>query len=133
MTNISNKKNFDEWNEDKKVIHSEKEPIYFKENDIWWCKLGLNIGDEQDGKGQNFSRPILIIKKFNQFVFWAVPLSTKLKKNKYYIPCDSSNGETRAAIISQLRLISVKRLTDKTSIAEEVSVLKIKKAIKDLL
>ncbi len=133
MTNLNQRKDFDNWNEDKKIIQAEKEAIFFKENDVWWCKLGLNIGDEQDGKGQNFSRPILILKKFNQYVFWAIPLSTKLKNNKYYIPCQSSDGEKRAAIISQMRLVSVKRLTDKIGFAEESSVIEIKKAIKDLL
>jgi mRNA interferase MazF len=91
------------------------------------------VGDEQDGKGESFSRPILILKKFNQYVFWAIPLSSKLKKNKYYIPCKGSDGETRAAIISQLRLVSAKRLTNKIGFAEKNSIGEIKKAIKNLL
>ncbi|HEY4516169.1 MAG TPA: type II toxin-antitoxin system PemK/MazF family toxin [Candidatus Paceibacterota bacterium] len=126
-------KDFDGWNIEKKRVHSEENPIYFREGDIWWCKLGVNIGDEQDGKGENFSRPILIIKKFNQFIFWAVPLSSKLKKNKYYVVCKSSEEEDRAAIISQVKLVSIKRLTDKIGFADKKSLETIKKAIKELL
>ncbi len=133
MTNIKDNSEFDAWNIQKKHIQTEKAPLYFKESEIWWCRLGLNVGDEQDGKGENFSRPILVLRKFNPYVFWAIPLSTKIKNNKYYVPCVGTDGMTRAAIISQIRLVSVKRLTDKIGFADENSVLQIKKAIKVLL
>ncbi len=128
-------KDFQQWHIAKEKIHcqSDGQTIYFHERDIWWCRIGVNVGFEQDGKGKSFSRPVLIVKKFNQFVFWAIPLSTKIKKNRYYLACACSDGETRAAIISQLRLISSKRLTDKVGFAKEDSFSAIKKAIKDLL
>ena len=128
-------KDFNGWNITKETIHYQEhnKSIYFRERDIWWCRLGVNVGFEQDGKGESFSRPILILKKFNQFVFWAIPLSTKLKINPYYHSCLCSDGKTRAAIISQLRLISAKRLTDKIGYAESNAFLSIKKATRDLL
>jgi mRNA interferase MazF len=127
-------KDFDSWNIKKKETHYQDDhTIYFREGDIWWCRLGVNIGFEQDGKGESFSRPILILKKFNQLVFWALPLSTRLKQNKYYMRLKCSDGEVRAAIISQLRLVSVKRLTNKICSAEDASISEIKKAIKDML
>lgn len=128
-------KDFDKWNVEKKKVHatSGDKPIYFREHEIWWCRLGANVGFEQDGKGKSFSRPVLVLKKFNQFVFWAIPLSTRLKPNRYYVPCVCSDGETRAAIISQLRLVSVGRLTDKIGFAEDDSMKEIKKVIKALL
>lgn len=95
--------------------------------------MGANIGFEQDGKGESFSRPILVLKKFNPFIFWAIPLSTKFKNNPYYMECTSQKGEKRMAIISQIRLMSVKRLTDKIGVIEEVSFKTIRKAVKDLL
>lgn len=128
------KKDFKSWHETKEKIHYQPDDgIYFRERDVWWCRLGVNVGFEQDGKGASFSRPIVILKKFNQYVFWAIPLSTKLKDNRYYLPCVCSDGVTRAAIISQIRLVSMKRLTDKIEYAEEMSFGSIKKAIKDLL
>lgn len=128
-------KEFDQWNTKKKSIdeQSDTESIYFREADIWWCCLGVNIGNEQDGKGKPFSRPVLIVKKFNQFVFWAVPLSTKLKDNPYYVECLCSDGIMRAGMISQLRLVSSKRLTDKICVANENSFYTIKSRIKGLL
>jgi hypothetical protein len=35
--------------------------------------FGKNIGYEQNGSGANFSRPILIIRKFNNHMYWVVP------------------------------------------------------------
>lgn len=64
-------KDFDSWNELKKKIDVEKnEPDRFpKEGEVWMSSLGKNIGYEQNGSGDNFSRPILIIKKFNNHMF----------------------------------------------------------------
>ena len=59
-------KDFDSWAEVKKKIHEKGFNSYFKERDVWWCRLGVNIGDEEDGKGNSFLRPVLVIKKFNR-------------------------------------------------------------------
>ena len=54
---------FDEWNEEKKQIHTkEKENFYVNEREIWYVKLGINIGSESNGK-KDFRRPVLVIKK----------------------------------------------------------------------
>ena len=46
-------------------------------------RMGLNIGYEQDGKGEDFLRPVLILKKFNKRVFLGIPL-TKIKKDSHF-------------------------------------------------
>ncbi|MEN9621996.1 MAG: hypothetical protein RLZZ67_430 [Candidatus Parcubacteria bacterium] len=129
------KKDFKTWGEQKESIDCQvgESNLYFKEGDIWWSRLGANIGYEQDGKGGLFSRPIIVLKKFNQYIFWAIPLSTKHKSNPYYVECISQEGEKRTAIISQIRLMSVKRLINKIGFTEEFSFKVIRKAVKDLL
>lgn len=117
----------------EKIEYKQNSNIYFQNGDIWWCHLGINVGDEEDGKGEACSRPVLIIKKFNKLLFWGVPLSKVLKKNPYYVICTCTDGKIRSAMISQLRLISVKRLSDKITLAERESYFEIKKAIKNLL
>ena len=106
---------FDSWNEIKKKIDGEKnEPDRFpKEGEIWMSSLGKNIGFEQDGSGNNFSRPVLIVKKFNNHMFWSVSLSTKQKKIDFYYNFTDINGNKVSAILAQLKLISVKRLKRK--------------------
>lgn len=107
-------KNFDGWNELKKQLHNKANiDFYFKEREIWFCSLGVNIGFEQDGKKEGFERPVLIIKKFDKYVFWGVPLSTKMKPgNTHYLALQHGTLQF-SAIISQLRLYSASRLTRK--------------------
>ena len=75
--------------------------------------LGKNIGYEQNGSGDNFSRPILIIKKFNNHMFWVIPLSTKQKKFDFYFNYTDPNNQKVSAILAQMKLLSVKRLKRK--------------------
>lgn len=106
---------FDIWNELKKNIEkSENDPEKFpKEGEVWMSNLGRNIGFEQNGSGGNFSRPVLIIKKFNNHMFWAVSLSTKQKDFDFYFNYIDPNGQKVSAILAQMKLVSVKRLKRK--------------------
>jgi len=102
-------KDFDKWNKQKKKLHASERQVLFHEREIWWCSLGINVGFEQDGANELFERPILIVKKFNRNVLWILPLTRSDKKNRYYIPI-TVGGANSAVILSQLRLISSKRL-----------------------
>jgi mRNA interferase MazF len=108
-------KDFDSWNELKKKVDVEKnEPDRFpKEGEVWMSSLGKNIGYEQNGSGDNFSRPILIVKKFNNHMFWVVPLSTKQKDFDFYFNYTDPNDQKVSAILAQMKLVSVKRLKRK--------------------
>ena len=112
-------KEFDRWNESKKRIDKrDTGEVYFYERELWWCSLGANVGFEQDGTGETFERPVVIIKKYNQRVFLAIPLSTTLKRGKYYAPLGLVDGREAVAILSQLRLIDCKRLTNRIGILD---------------
>ena len=103
-------KNFDEWNELKKKIESKEKQIpIFREREVWWCSIGLNIGSENDGKHIFFERPVLILKKFNRQLAWAIPTTSKIKLDHYHHQLNY-HGKTISVILSQLRLISAKRL-----------------------
>jgi len=108
-------KEYDAWNELKKKIQSDtSEPDYFpKEGEVWMSSLGKNIGYEQNGSGTNFSRPILVVKKFNNHMFWCASLSTKQKKFDFYYNFTDPNGEKVSVILAQLKLVSLKRLKRK--------------------
>ena len=79
----------------------------------------MNIGFEQDGKGFNFARPVLIFKKFNNETFWAIPLTTKIKIGKYWFSVDLEDGIKRTAVLSQVRLADAKRLYQKIGVLGE--------------
>jgi mRNA interferase MazF len=125
-------KNFQDWHNKKKDIHKNKSIPYFYEREIWWCSLGLNIGFEQDGKNENFERPIVIVKKFNKYVLWSVPLTSKVKSGKYYYRFNFGK-ESSIAILSQLRLISSQRLLRKIGMMSEHDFSKIKNSIRSFL
>jgi len=105
-----------EWHKIKIGIQlaKDKDNLYFYERDVWWASLGVNIGHEEDGKNRRFERPILILKKFNKHLILAVPLSSKIKKDKfYYYKFLSDDKKFISAMICQIRLLSSKRLIRK--------------------
>ena len=102
-----------EWTRIKlKVNQRSVEKIYFYSREIWWANIGSNIGFEQDGKNFNFSRPILVLKKFNKNMFWGLPLTSKNKIGDYFYSIYRKD-ENYTFILSQLKLISSKRLIRK--------------------
>ena len=71
-------KDFDAWNEDKKVVHGSAAQVRFKDREVWWCKVGINVGYEINGKTL-FLRPVLIIRKISSNTFIGIPLTRKEK------------------------------------------------------
>ena len=104
-------KDFDRWNSIKKrLAHDIRLPSAFPKNgEVWMCTLGKNLGREQNGGSQDFSRPVLVIKKFNNEMFWVVPLSTKQKPLDFYFNYNDPSGAPVAAVLAQLRLVSINR------------------------
>ncbi len=96
-------KQFIEWVLNKIIIdRTQRTDLVIAEGQVFWCFLGENIGDEENGKGRLFRRPVLIFKKFNNNVFWGIPMSTKNKESKYYVKVLLKDIE-QSAMISQLR------------------------------
>ena len=79
-------KDFDRWNKTKKKLNAEVEPLYFREGEVWWVHLGVNIGYEIDGKKENFARPVIVLRKYNKYSFLALPLTTSPKANPWKLP-----------------------------------------------
>ena len=121
-------KDFDGWNEVKKRLDAKREePLFFRQGEIWWVNLGLNIGFEMNGKGGEYMRPVVILKKYNQYSFLALPLSTSQKVNNYRIPIGVIDGKEAVANLSQLRNIDSRRLINKIGHIEETLFKEIKK------
>ncbi len=127
-------KDFDVWNVEKKRINERRPEVFFHEREVWWAQLGVNVGYEQDGKNAAFVRPVLIIKKFNNSIFLAIPLSTKVKSNnRYYFAFRQHDNEEVAAVISQLRLLDSRRLKRKMYRIDMGVFDSIRSAVKDML
>lgn len=126
-------KDFDIWNTQKKEIHSSAESKFYRAREVWWCHLGVNVGFEQDGTGSDHQRPVLIIRGFSKDVCLVIPLTTSQKNNKYHIPLGEIDNKKAFAIISQIKLIDVKRLINRLAILDKETFDRIKKAIRDLI
>ena len=127
-------KDFDKWNIKKKVINTKDiSDVFFKEKEVWWCHLGLNVGFEQDGKNEEFRRPVLIFKKFNAETFWAISLTSQNKTGKYYFSFEVLESKIKnTANLSQIKLIDSKRLIDKMGYMKEEDYIEIKDRVKKL-
>jgi mRNA interferase MazF len=123
-------KDFDKWNNKKKEIDFAVKSTPFHEREVWWCTMGVNVGFEEDGKHENFERPVLILKKFNKHVAWAVPLTTQSHNDIFHYQLKSSKT---FVILSQLRLISSKRLVRLVEKINEDEILHIFELLKGFL
>ncbi len=111
---------YDEWNEVKKKTQNNKRKLGLKPRDIFWAKIGQNVGSEEYGKNQNFARPVIIIRKLTSDLFIGIPLTSTIKDNDYFHSFEyinKTNGLTKnSAMILQIRVYSIKRLMNKTGI-----------------
>ena len=122
-------KDLDRWNTTKKRLDHGENRLYFREGEIWWVHLGLNIGYEIDGKSSDFSRPILILKKYNQYSFLALPLTTNARPNPYRVSIGNIDGKASFAVLSQLRNVDSLRLINKVGVLDDSSLASIRKAV----
>ncbi|MBU1252196.1 MAG: type II toxin-antitoxin system PemK/MazF family toxin [Nanoarchaeota archaeon] len=128
------KKDYKIWMPVKSEINNnELGPRGFKEREIWICNVGENIGFEEDGKGNDFTRPVLILKVFNRRFCYVIPLSKTEKRGKYYYEFNGNTGETSVALLSQLKAIDSVRLRDKVGFASKEDFEKIKKQMSELI
>ena len=107
---------FNEWNEVKKQIEKENILVGFKTRDIFNIKMGQNIGFEQNGKGLNFVRPVLIYKKLTKDMFIVIPLTTTQRDGSFFFKFEFIENKISTAILIQSRLFSTKRLLNKIGV-----------------
>jgi mRNA-degrading endonuclease toxin of MazEF toxin-antitoxin module len=125
-------KKFQQWFLIKENIETLNVGRSFEEGQIWWCRLGENVGHEQCGKGDEFLRPVVIIKKFNRNLFYGVPTSSKYKNNKYYFDLKLKKNNT-FALLSQMRAIDARRLKYKMARLPDADLIILKKAISKVI
>ncbi len=113
----------DIWNEQKKYLSTKKlykimedgtktprTPI--KEWEVWWCKLGVNIGNELYGKWSQYTRPVLIVKKISWVSCIVIPATSQPKEWTWFYPL-SIEWKQWFLVFPQIRMISSARFTDK--------------------
>ena len=127
------KKDFDKWNIQKKEIDQKEnfKPPFFKEGEVWWIRVGENIGNEISGKSEIFTRPVVVYKKLSSKMFLAIPLTTKDKEGSWFVKF-KFNAKNQIAVLSQIRVVSYRRMTDKIGQIDKEDYKKIKQGFEDL-
>jgi mRNA interferase MazF len=102
-------KDFDDWNATKKKIHNQQNRPRFREREIWFCRAGINIGFEEDDSGDKFLRPFVVLKKFNESMFFGIPLTRTPRYGKHYFTVADEHGIS-FGMLAQARVMDAKRL-----------------------
>jgi mRNA interferase MazF len=104
---------YDRWNKLKKETHKSELIWTIKVREIYWVKVGQNIGYETNGKGDDFLRPVLIFRKFSKNTFLGIPLTTSIKDDIFHYNFTYKKGKNSSASLSQIKLFDVKRINQK--------------------
>lgn len=125
-------KDFNSWNRKKGAIHNNNENKLYHTRELWWCSLGVNIGSEQDGSGENYDRPVLILKGLSKQTCIILPLTSSPEKHKMRILIGKVQNKEASVIISQIRVVDTKRLVYKIGFLDKNIFTNITKTIKNL-
>jgi mRNA interferase MazF len=107
--------------------------VLYNAREIWWCSFGVNVGHEQDGKGEHFRRPVIIIHGFNPVTFLGVALVGRKMQGKYYFPLGAIGDREASVNLSQVRIFDVKRLDEKIMMLDQAIFEQLKSALQQTL
>ncbi len=116
-------KDFDRWNTHKKKLDTSAERPFYHAREIWWCSVGVNVGNEIDGTGKEHDRPVLVLRPFNAETFFGVALVGHARTGRFYFPLGT------VANLSQARLFDTKRLIRKIGTLDERTYRQLGKAL----
>lgn len=80
--------------------------------------MGENVGIEINGKSEQFSRPVLVFKKLSELGFLGIPMTTQEHSGTWYVKIRFRGRDIRA-VLSRVRVFSVKRLYDRMGTIDE--------------
>lgn len=118
-------KDFNRWNEKKKVLDATShQPPFVSEGEIWWASVGENVGSEIGGKSDLFSRPVIIFKKLSHGFYFVIPTTTQKRKGSWYVDF-RQQGKNTVACLQQARVIDYRRLSSKLGTLDDADFLHI--------
>lgn len=112
--------------------HPQRE-FYVNAWEIRYCHLGVNIWYEEDGKGLDYKRPVLVIKKIG-WLFFVVPMTTHGKDSQYYYQLSNAYfNKDSWILLSQVRMVDKKRFIELMWVVNQKDFLDIKQKLRVLL
>ncbi len=129
---MSNEKHFSKWNQEKQRLHYFGRRPDVHTGEIWWCAMGENIGIEINGKGDVFTRPVIILRKLSKHGFIGTPLTSQPHDGSWYAHFRFKNKDEYAAF-SQIRTFSTQRLLRKMGRADDTDMREVKEKLEKFL
>lgn len=125
-------KDFEGRNIEKQWLETlHTQDFYVNSWEIWYVKLWVNIGFEEDGK-REYRKPVLVVSRIGS-LFFVPPLTSKIKDNKYHYRLLSPYFEISSiAMLSQARVIDKRRFLDKIGWISQEEMIDIQKKLKEL-
>lgn len=107
---MKEEKIFEQWSFYKQQLDARDiSRLYYKEREIWFCSIGINVGWEEDGKNETFDRPVIILKKYWPSLFLGVPCSSADSRHARLYKIQEADAEF-LVLISQMRVFDARRL-----------------------
>ena len=106
-----------------------RRPSFYHARDIWWCAVGVNVGNELDGTGKEHYRPVLVIRPFNAEAFFGVALIGHPRVGRYYFRLGKVDDREAVANLSQARSFDTKWLIRKLGPVDERTLRELAKAL----
>jgi hypothetical protein len=91
-----------------------------------WIKLKSTLHH-----GEAFTRPVIVLKKYDRYSFLAAPLTTQGKEGTWYHTF-THNQKKQTAVLSQTRVVNYKRLKELVGKTDSTDYNNIKRAFLDL-
>lgn len=121
---------YDAWNLEMQRLDAQGVEPLFKEGEVWWCALGKGVGVEIHGKGKQFRRPVIVLRKLSGAGCIVAPLTTSPKRGDWFHRLDWGSGP-RWVMFSQMRLVSAKRLSNRHATLGRSELERLKGALKE--
>jgi mRNA interferase MazF len=119
-----------EWCCLKVILAFKRSPVVFKQGDIWWCSLGMNIGEEVYGKGARYTRPVLIFKKLTTNSFIGLPLTSQSKQGTWYVQVNI-HDKISQVMLNQTRILDKRRLISRLGTLDDNDFKRVKERFLD--
>lgn len=110
----------EEWCKLKSTLSGKDSRVIFKQQEVWWCSVGVNLGEEALGKGSLFTRPVLVLKKFTASSFLGLPLTSQAKSGTWYVEI-RLHGNKNWVMLNQARMFDRKRLVDRLGTLDDAT------------
>lgn len=120
-----------DWCKIKIPLSEKKFSILFNGGEIWWCHIGMNVGEEEFGHGPEFIRPVLIFKKFSQNSFLGLPLSGHEKEGNWYFSLFVVDRKA-SVMFNQARVFDKRRLANRMVTMMDDDFLKVQAKFKEI-